>query len=410
MEQRLAYLQVELAFPSANRLQAALRKEGFKASLTDIKNITSKSTSRQVLQPPPQYKGNITAASIDDRWAADLISFESKPATSDKIYRHVLLVQDMFSRYLWAVPLPTKSWTRSAFESILDEGRRPRELNTDNGSEFMSKEFQSMLARRNILHKTKVGLNDIATIDRAIGVIKDMLAKRTTELDGTWLTHLDPVIKAYNKLDHSALHGNAPGEVKGNDELRFQLRMENANDTFENAQMANARREKLTEKGAFRTLLQPFAIKRRKGVPNWSNDVHVIESVSGGVVQDTKGVTYNTRLVLPVDATSTASKPFEGGSKPRDDRRRVNSREFLQPLKEVVARSGNISISQASKLMLQKQGFKQMLSNMRMSFQQFVKLWPEFAIVGTGKDMRIRLTTPIPRRTGTLLDFAESPR
>ena len=83
MEQRLADLQVELAFPSANRLQAALRKEGFKASLTDIKNITSKSTSRQVLQPPPQYKGNITAASIDDRWAADLISFESKPATSE---------------------------------------------------------------------------------------------------------------------------------------------------------------------------------------------------------------------------------------------------------------------------------------------------------------------------------------
>ena len=80
-----------------------------------------------------------------------------------------------------------------------------------------------------------------------------MLAKRTTELDGTWLTHLDPVIKAYNKLDHSALHGNAPGEVKGNDELRFQLRMENANGTFENAQMANARREKLAEKGAFRT-------------------------------------------------------------------------------------------------------------------------------------------------------------
>ena len=37
MEQRLADLQVELAFPSANRLQAALRKEGFKASLTDIK-------------------------------------------------------------------------------------------------------------------------------------------------------------------------------------------------------------------------------------------------------------------------------------------------------------------------------------------------------------------------------------
>ena len=186
--------------------------------------------------------------------------------------------------------------------------------------------------------------------------------------------------------------------------------MENANAAFENVQMANARKEKLVEKGAFRTLLQPFAIKRRKGVPNWSNNVHMIESISGGAVQDTKGATYDTRLVLPVAATSTSSKPFEGGSKPRDDRRRASSREFLQPLKEVVARSGNISISQASKTMLQKQGFKQMLSNMRMSFQKFAKLWPDFAIAGTGKDMRIRLTAPIPRRAGTLLDFAESPR
>ena len=107
-----------------------------------------------------------------------------------------------------------------------------------------------MIARRTILHKTKVGLNDIATVDRAIGVIKDMLAKRTTELDGNWLTHLDPVIKAYNKLDHSALHGNTPGEVTCNGELRFQIRMESANDAFENAQMANARKEKLVEKGA----------------------------------------------------------------------------------------------------------------------------------------------------------------
>ena len=67
-------------------------------------------------------------------------------------------------------------------------------------------------------------------------------------------------------------------------------------------------------------------------------------------------------------------------------------------------------LSSAENDVAKNRGFKQMLSNMRMSFQQFVKLWPDFAIVGTGKDMRIRLTTPIQRRTGTLLDFAESPR
>ena len=63
-----------------------------------LRHHTSKSTLRQVLQPPPQYKGHVTAIRIDDTWAAELISFESKPATSDSNYRHVLLAQDIFSR------------------------------------------------------------------------------------------------------------------------------------------------------------------------------------------------------------------------------------------------------------------------------------------------------------------------
>ena len=155
------------------------------------------------MQPPPVYKGNVTSGRIDDRWAADLLSFESRPATCDKIYRHVLLVQDIFSRYLWAAPLPSTAWTRSAFEGILDQGRKPRELNTDGGTEFTSREFQAMLTRREIQHQLKVGLNDIATIDRAGGVLKDMLAKRMVELGGDLLTHLEQTIAAYNQLDHS---------------------------------------------------------------------------------------------------------------------------------------------------------------------------------------------------------------
>ena len=53
-------------------------------------------------------------------------------------------------------------------------------------------------------------------------------------MDGDWLTHLEPVIAAYNKLDHTALHDNAPGEVVGDDDLRFRLRMENADNHIDN--------------------------------------------------------------------------------------------------------------------------------------------------------------------------------
>ena len=146
------------------------------------------------------------------------------------------------------------------------------------------------------------------------------------------------------------MHDNAPSEVMGNDELRFDLRMENANRRIENVKRARERATQVEEKGGFRTLLQPMAFKRRAGIPNWSSEVHAVQSTDGGRVTDDKGKTYDTRLVFPVSATSSApAQVFAGGSKPRDDRRRNLSREFLQPLKEIVGRAGNIGMSQAPK-------------------------------------------------------------
>ena len=106
-----------------------------------------------MLQPPPSYTGHITSPKIDERWVADLLSFESRPVNRpDKLYRHVLLVQDSFSRLLWGIALSVKGETRAAFESILDQGRKPQQLNTDKGSEFTGRDFQAMLSRRVIQH------------------------------------------------------------------------------------------------------------------------------------------------------------------------------------------------------------------------------------------------------------------
>ena len=125
---------------------------------------------------------------------------------------------------------------------------------------------------------------------------------------------------------------------------------------------------------------------------------------------DSDGQKHDTRLVLPVSrASTTPGQVFAGGSVPRDERRRVLSRRFLQPLKEIVSRVGNISMAQASKMMLQKEGFKRTLAGLRMNFKTFVQLWPDFIIAGTGAGTRLSLIEPLPRaRTGTLIDFAES--
>ena len=79
-------------------------------------------SERQILAPKPKYEGNIVATYENERWAADLISYVSRPAKlEDKTYTHILLVQDIFSRFLYARPLVSVSETTKAFEEILSE-------------------------------------------------------------------------------------------------------------------------------------------------------------------------------------------------------------------------------------------------------------------------------------------------
>ena len=151
--QRIADIYRELGFPSAPKFQTALRKQGINISLDILKEFVKTLGSRQIFRPPPSYKGNVASRSIDDRWVADVLSFESRPVEG---FTNVLLVQDVFSRFLWATPMGSKKETTKAFRTHLNvTGRVCRELNTDKGTEFTSAEFQRPVEEEDIHHRFK---------------------------------------------------------------------------------------------------------------------------------------------------------------------------------------------------------------------------------------------------------------
>ena len=232
LQERIQALNRELNFPSAQRLQRALAKEGIPARVKDIHELlTGREGSRQVLQPPPKYEGNIASTRLDDRWVADMMSFVANPAKDgDNTWKYVLLVQDIFSRKLWAEKLVSTSGATSAFVRILERsGRKPRELNTDKDRNFIAQDFQNVLASRGIVHRKKEALNDIATIDAAIREIRRALGRRTAQPgSGNWAAELEAAIAGYNRSSHSAILGSDPNDVEGSDQLRFALRYQNA--------------------------------------------------------------------------------------------------------------------------------------------------------------------------------------
>ena len=101
--QRVAQLYTELRLPSAAKLQQVLREEGIQLSLQSINEIVDGTGAGQICRPPAQYPGHVATSRLEDRWAADVISFMSNPvATNEGTFTDVLVVQDIFNRFLWA--------------------------------------------------------------------------------------------------------------------------------------------------------------------------------------------------------------------------------------------------------------------------------------------------------------------
>ena len=381
--ERVATLYKRLSYPSASRFKAALAKRGIRVPDAFVRQLVSEQGSRQLVAPPPRFTGKAVAQHVDERWASDVVDFQSKTSAKDApIY--VLLVQDIFSRFLFAEALRSKAEVEAAFLRIMKRtNRKPDQLNTDSGSEYTNRSFQAMLEKTGILHVTKEGPQDLATLDRAIGELRVVLSRRTTD-GNPWYTELGAAVKSMNASEHSSLFMREPDDVIGDEDLRFELRYKNAEMRQENVQLAKTRGDNLQQQGAFRTLLRPTTgFKRRAGQQNWSEKIHQVASAGdNGRVVDTEGNTFLMSTVKAVPS-STACVPMPefamGGSRKVEDRRREALREWLPMLTNHIRRAGNsrgLNVQKASKDMAAVPGFQQALRNQRATLLQFAQLWP----------------------------------
>ena len=85
--------------------------------------------------------------SIDEIWAADLINMQAFSKDNNGI-KYLLTVIDIFSKFVWIVPLKQKTGQEivNAFSWILKE-RRPSKTWVDRGREFYNKDVQKLVER-----------------------------------------------------------------------------------------------------------------------------------------------------------------------------------------------------------------------------------------------------------------------
>lgn len=160
---------------------------------------------------------------IDDTWQADLI--ELIPLTKEnKNYKYVLVVIDIFSKYLWTRPLKSKKCAEvtKAMKSIFDEDQRvPTNLQTDLGLEFYGSQFRSLMKSCEINHYSSYNVTKSAIVERVNRTIKTNLW-REFAMQGNykWLKTLPRIVANYNEKKHRTID-MSPNQVNKLNEKRI---------------------------------------------------------------------------------------------------------------------------------------------------------------------------------------------
>lgn len=144
---------------------------------------------------------------IDDLWQADLVEMGNF-STLNKGYKYLLTVIDTFSKYAWVEATKTKNAVdvSTAFQKILNLGRIPKNLQTDDGKEFFNKVFGKVMKTYSINHYSTYSVMKASIVERLNRTLKNMMFKEFS-YNGTyhWIDIYKKLVETYNKNKHRTI-------------------------------------------------------------------------------------------------------------------------------------------------------------------------------------------------------------
>lgn len=204
------YYSPATGFQSAQRVLGHIRRlhptSGI--SLKQVSDFISRQEVAQIHRQVPKQKvfRHILAQALDEHWQADLIDLP-RLEKSNNGYRYMLVVMDIFSRFLWVVPLKNKTGSGVArgFRQLFTD-RYPGILTTDNGKEFLNQDVLRVLKEKDIMHKVNFpgDHGHLGIVERANKTIKTQLFKYSTATgNDNWVNVMGDIVDGYNNTFHS---------------------------------------------------------------------------------------------------------------------------------------------------------------------------------------------------------------
>lgn len=160
------------------------------------------------LHKPIRYhfkRNKVIVSGLDGQWDADLMEMTGQP---DDGYNYVLVAIDILSHYTWTRPLKSKTGKEvsKAFESIFAEGRLPRKIRTDRGTEFTSKTTQQMFHEHGVHHFLTNNEVKANYAERVIRTLKLRLKRyETWKQTHEWKDIIGDITNSYNNTYHRTI-------------------------------------------------------------------------------------------------------------------------------------------------------------------------------------------------------------
>lgn len=168
----------------------------------------------------PNNRTRIVVAGIDDQWSMDLADMIKYSKYNDGI-KYILIVVDVFSKYLWLRKLMDKTGesVSVALMDILRGPRRPRKLRSDMGQEFRSKKVQAILKKYNIRHFYSTNEVKSSIAERALKTLKSRITRFMTYKNSyRYIDKLQSFADSYNNTHHRTIDTEPINVTKQNEE------------------------------------------------------------------------------------------------------------------------------------------------------------------------------------------------
>ena len=123
---------------------------------------------------------------------------------------------DVFSKFAWVTPLKNKTGESlvNGFQSILDLARSPEKLQTERGTEFLNRNFQSFQKEKNIHFFITNSELKASVVERFIRTLKTRMWKYFTAKNNNrvYIDILQDIVHGYNNSYHRSID-RAPASV-----------------------------------------------------------------------------------------------------------------------------------------------------------------------------------------------------